>query len=495
MRQKIHNSPIRILLAGIALAGVFLVVLFLFRQFGWKERNVNLQPFEAEQYQAVFLSMYPISTYDVSDFSYFWGISTLKSDTCIPNLKTLSLYLETIFSSGNAVDHVFLGLDPGTLWTKARGREEKWQANLEKYLFPWLDAHPGVIFELLLPAPSMDYWLELSEEEVDAILAAYASLGRQFGRWSNARVYFLGAEEWLIANPANYIGTLETNAEISHKIVPLTFCDGVYLTQEETLGEKLAWLRDLIAEEKAAPTVYPDLSDWYVVYFGDSILAYDHSTASIPGVVSGLSGADYANCGEGGTPAAENSAGIFSLMRMLTCFQNADLTVLPENSDYGNGLKTYLADEQAGKLNDKQLCFVLNFGLNDYFCGHPVRRPDDPDDLSTYEGALRVGIRYLKEHYPEAVILVLAPTFTSEFSNGTELLSQEGGCLTEYVDAALRAAEDFDVPCLNFYQDSGINAENWWRYLADGCHPNETGRFLLGKQIVNFLGEYIQHTS
>ena len=81
-------------------------------------------------------------------------------------------------------------------------------------------------------------------------------------------------------------------------------------------------------------------------------------------------------------------------------------------SDYQLGLNEYLAAD----VNKKHV-FVINFGLNDYFGGHPVST-DDPQDLGTYTGALRQGIAALKEAYPEAAIIVQVPTYTNFFSEG-----------------------------------------------------------------------------
>lgn len=122
-----------------------------------------------------------------------------------------------------------------------------------------------------------------------------------------------------------------------------------------------------------------------------------------------------------------------------------------------------------------------------------MENPEDSYDIGSYAGALRTGISTLKEAYPDAEILVLAPTYTAGFSGGTERNSEVGGILTDYVDATVRVAEVMGVHCINNYADSGINPDNQAQYLADGCHPNETGAFLLGNRIIEYMGRVVAH--
>ena len=118
------------------------------------------------------------------------------------------------------------------------------------------------------------------------------------------------------------------------------------------------------------------------------------------------------------------------------------------------------------------------------FCGYPVENPADAFDAGTYAGALRTGISTLQEAYPEAVIILLTPTYTSEFTGGTGVNGKTGGILTDYVEAAISVAQDMGVICINNYTDSGINADTQRKYLSDGTHPNETGALLLGRRIL-----------
>ena len=55
--------------------------------------------------------------------------------------------------------------------------------------------------------------------------------------------------------------------------------------------------------------------------------------------------------------------------------------------------------------------------------------------------------------------------------------------MEDYTDAVIALSKELDVELLDNYHELGINAENHFTYLADGCHPNETGRFMIGQRI------------
>ena len=203
-------------------------------------------------------------------------------------------------------------------------------------------------------------------------------------------------------------------------------------------------------------------------------------------MVGSLTGAQVYNCAKGGTPAATDPAapdGQLSFPEMTERFIKGDTTGLEEDNDFFRGLQKYLSDDHSGK----RYCFVINFGLNDYFSGLPAENEADPENRGTYAGALRAGIGMLQAHYPDAVIILMGPTYTLEFSEGTQPRGEQGRVLLDYVETAEKAAEETGVCFINGYKEFGINKENQEQYLADGSHPNETGRFYIGNQIIRYM--------
>lgn len=479
-----HGTKKGILLAGTALILVFVIAIYTVFETGQVLKWRDLHRFSSHSYSAAFFATYNISNYSGEDFITYRGIPTLKAEYTIKKWKDMSKYLKEILSSENTVTNIYLGLDPVVLWEDSHKDEVQWEKNLERCLVSYVTARPDVDFEILFPSSSLQYWMELESDQITERVEVFSRFIDNMHAYTNVIMYFIGGEQWLISNPANYLEDGQTNQDVSRKIFLHVFCDRNYQITQDNAPVLFDQLLSLVEQESESPTVYSDLSEWCMVFFGESPLDYYTASYSITGVVNSLSGAQVYNCGKGGTPATEDPGALLSLNRMITRFLEQDTEGLDEDNNFVVGLKDYMQESH----EDKKLCFVLMFGLNDYFGGHPVENPEDGYDIGSYAGALRTGISTLKEAYPDAEILVLAPTYTAAFSGGTEINSEVGGILTDYVDATVRTAEEMGVHCINNYADSGINADNQIRYLADGIHPNETGAFLLGTQIIEYMG-------
>ena len=487
MKRGVRKKAI---FAGVILFLLAAVTLFLLFYSKWIGIWRDLERFSEMNYEGAFFSMYDISCYNEEDFATYRGVLTVKAEQPVERWRNLSRYLDRIFSSPNTITNVYLGLDPVVLWEKSQKKEEKWEENLARYLIPYITARQDVSFEILLPTYQLDHWTELSVSQLEENLNSYSRLIEDLSVYSNVTIFFLGGEQWLIANPANYLENGQTNEDVSRKLFLYTFCDKEYQIVPSNSSIFFDRLIAQVEQEWEAPTVYPDFSDLCMVFFGDSVFIYNAGSMSIPGVVGSLSGAQVYNCSQGGLSASGDSAEFYNLNGFINHFLTQDTAGLPDNV-YLHELMDYIEDSHEGKRH----CFVINVGLNDYFSGLPIENPTDAYDTKTYAGALRTGIRSLKEAYPEAVIILLTPTYTGEFSSGREVNGDRGGVLTDYVEAAVGVAEDMDVVCMNNYNDSGINADTQEMYLADMTHPNETGSFLLGRQIMNEMKRIIESLS
>lgn len=481
MKSHMRNKAVFTGVIFLFLSAVIFFIILYSNLIGiWKD----LRRFSKMDYEGAFFSMYDISCYREEDFAAYRGVLTVKAEQPVERWSVLSRYLDRIFSSKNTVTNVFLGLDPVVLWEKSQHKEEKWVKNLDQYLISYITARQGVSFDILLPTYPLSNWTELSASQLEENLDSYSRLIEDLGGYSNVHIYFLGGEQWLIANPANYLERGQTNEDVSRKIFFYTFCDQEYQITPANSSVLFERLTSQVEQERESPTVYPDLSDWCIFFFGDSVFDYFSGSLSIPGVVNGLTGARTYNLGYSGASATEDPMAVLSFNYMVNHFLELNTGGVDKNSNYYRGLVDYIEEDH----EDKKCCFVIEFGLNDYFGGRTVENPLDGYDVGTYAGALRTGVKTLQDAYPEAEILLLAPTYAEVFSGGTEINGVNGGVLTDYVDAALRVAEEMGVHCLNNYADSGINADSQARYLTDGVHPNEAGSFLLGNCILEYIG-------
>lgn len=462
------------LLAGIIIGLCILTAILLVCLFP-KNKRADLKRLSTECYDSVFLSMYPIDNFYEEDFTYWRGMTLVKADYNLPSFSSLKTYLNVIGKSGNTISTIYLGvlpekLDPGKL------------AGL-------LQSYPGVHFEIILPNPSMDDWLALSEEQCERTLSAYEDFINTLLPYGNMSLYFFGASEWLIANPANYGEGLLTSEDTSLTIMLNSDRDHAYLLTEENSRKTLEQLSSLIDSYRLTPPSYPDASHMSIVFLGDSVIGNYTGPTSIPGVVEGLTHAQVFNLGNGGgsaTKYAEEDCSLLDIVNTII-YKDMSYVTLDLEKPAGYHLNAELNNYFKADLQD-ELCFVISYGLNDYFCGALIAS-DDPYDPQTYAGSIRTSVEALKQAYPDARIILMTPNFTSYFGNGTDYRGDATHTLEDYVDTVISLADELQVELLDNYHDLGINAKNHGTYLLDGCHPNETGRFMIGSRIARKLAE------
>jgi lysophospholipase L1-like esterase len=96
----------------------------------------------------------------------------------------------------------------------------------------------------------------------------------------------------------------------------------------------------------------------------------------------------------------------------------------------------------------------------------------------------------LQEAYPEAVIVLATPNFTSYFGNGLEAQSDVGGLMPDYAAAVISLCDEKELLLYDSYNTLGIDSTNYTEYLMDGCHPNEAVRYTMAQGIAELLAPY-----
>lgn len=424
----------------------------------------DFERIDFQTYDTVFLSMYPIDTYDEADYLYFRAMNILKAEYVLPGFSSLQKYMERITQSGNQVSTVYLGIRPDKI---TAGELSSLAA-----------AYPSIAFEIIVSYPSMEYWLQLSNSKYEKILSEYCDFLTTACAVTGTRVYFYSAEEWLISNPSLYTDNWSLTADAAKFIMTHSDYLQSYLVTPDNAAQLSASLRKLTAAQRHAPTVYPDLSDTAVVFFGDSIIGNYSDGMSIPGVVHGLTNAAVYNCGYGGNPAAMNEETIITLPGITAAFAEEDLSVLPPNTQVCTGITEYINKPPKAE----NLCFVIHYGVNDYLNGHPISS-NDPYDITTFSGAVRTAVNCLKKNYPDAQIILSTPVYSARPSATAD------NNLLDYVDTVILLARELEVDYIDNYRQLGIDSTNHQLYLLDLVHPNEQGRFMIAKKIINAIGK------
>ena len=489
--EKSKSFPIkRLLFCNILIIICFLTFIILYR-FGNKtpEWQADLDRLYTEDYQCIALSMFSAFYFYEDDFEYYRALTTVKADYEFQSLKEISTFLEDGFLDSGTISTIYLGLDPVKIGESNHYDSDGYTKALNSHLLPLMERYPDINFEVLLSYPSLNWWQSLKETQILSVQQTYLDLVSAMETLPNIKIFYPGHMEWLIANPGNYETDRICNPDVSRLIILFSFSDPQYQVDTLTMAEHLSQLNTLIDEADVSRN--RDYSDYSFVFFGDSIIGNYAGSLSIPGVVQAYTDARVYNCGYGGLSASEKEPGSISFPALADAFLTGDYLSIPQDKSAHTGIMEYGLSEAP---DTDKLCFIINFGFNDYFSGSPVEN-DDLYDKTTYAGALRTGIRNLQTAYPEAEIILMTPTYTSYFSEGTEQVGDAGGILVDYVAAAVSIAEEFSIHLKNNYADSGIHAENHGLYLSDGCHPNEAGRYMLGRQIVELLHQIYGNSS
>lgn len=466
-RKSLNLKLILLVLLLLAAATVLCVVLATPNALREDFKRIS-----SEQYDSLFLSMYPVDTYSEEDFETYRELTLLKASYCIPEFPVLERYMKRIAKSGNTITTIYLGIRPEL-------------TDMER-LLALFERYPSVGFEVILPYPSLSYWEGLPEEEYHRLLEAYDSFLTSIVEVTNAHFYFFGSQEWLTCNPGNYQGDLLVNEAIASTIMLHSDVYHEYLVTADNAQAFASDLVQLTGNARLAPQALPDLVDYRFVFFGDSVIGNYTDSSSIPGVVAGLSGAAVFNCGYGGNSATVNPDSPINLPGIAEAFAGQDLSALPADTQVYAGLSAYVAQP----LPEKKLCVVINYGLNDYFSGYPLSSEADPYDVTTFCGAIRTSVATIRAAHPDATIILCTPSYCFYFLEGMDPRGEEGHIITEYVASIIALSGELQVELLDTYYDFGVDGSNWETYLLpDQVHPNMTYRYLIGKRIVEMIAE------
>ncbi len=443
--------------------------------------EADLSAISSSEDPVLFCGNNDLTGFDTQVFTENLGLETLKYEKPIGTTEDLKKVFESLPLT---VSDLYLYMDPASV---PEGEKDTYLQTIKALG----ESRPEMQLSCMLAVHPLSDWTALREEETEAVLGYYDTWVQTLSDLPSCKLYFAGFERWLILNSDNFNGNVP-NPDVADRLMKLSFADGVYRINVTNSKECFDILKSHIDKERTEATVYPDLSDLDIVMIGDSIIGNFKDSTSIPGATAAISNARTYNIGKGGAVGCtvDPVEDINSFISMAHAFADGDVSRMPKSCPCVSSLERYLSEDH----KDRKLCFVINFGLNDYFAGKPAWNEADPEDETVFYGGIRAGIRILKETYPEATILIMTPNFTTFFGNGTLLpMGEPGSPLIEYVEGARKAAADEGVLCLDNYGELGINEENAELFLGDGVHYNENGRLIVAERIVYTLSVATAH--
>ncbi len=247
-----------------------------------------------------------------------------------------------------------------------------------------------------------------------------------------------------------------------------------------------------------------------ILFLGDSIVGQYRDETSIPALVSQKLGVIVVNGDFGGTTMSQqNRESRDSYYRDALAFPQLARAIAAQDFGVQQTIRTKdyvtmhfgdIVDELDAVDFSGVGTVIITYGMNDYTTGSPICNPQDPQDPYTLEGAMRTGIHFLQQTYPELRIIFTSPTYCwflntmgSTFDT-CETSDYGGGYLEEYVEAERRVALECGVEFLDLYHEyyPHENYQDWSLYTEDGMHPNEAGRQKIAGTLAAYLEESIE---
>ena len=266
-------------------------------------------------------------------------------------------------------------------------------------------------------------------------------------------------------------------------------------SQEESLTEEEPDGQDVPSEEPADDTQTGEETkqprSYKILVLGDSIWGNYRDATGVPAKVDQYLGqlgyaANIYNAAIGGTratidpedspytfgPASENS-----LLKMVS--------ILEGKTDVGllEGKPAYEEMQHALENKDEINVVIVAYGMNDFLSQVPVNSSDMP--WTGFGTALSSGVDSIKRIFPQAKVLIVAPTYASYFSVPVSNMGEKA--LYNYASVACDVARGQQTLCIDAYNNLGIDMYNSDQYLEDGVHLNEAGRDLYARAVVGAL--------
>ncbi|MCR5846942.1 MAG: SGNH/GDSL hydrolase family protein [Lachnospiraceae bacterium] len=429
----------------------------------------NLVRLASEKYDSFYYSFLGSTIKDSGSFPEFSGTDPIFINPSTAKYENINVLLDTALKKKD-LKSVFFEIDP-IAFCEENGRDEL------NYINGIIERNKKVSFYITLSYPESEYWKSLDTAALNARLADYKTVFERLSANKNLKIFWPGSQKWLVESPENYQNGVP-KSDAACNLLVLTVCNLKYLVEEETLNIYTDEIKDIVEADES----YPDLSDYELVFFGDSIIGNYHGPISIPGMSESLSGARSYNLGYGGTSAV-NEFNTF-----VDCVTADKSTDSIENKEFVKELKHFKNESD----ETKKKIFVIYYGVNDYFLGVPARTntgiPYEDYPYDSYESGLSDGILKLKSTYPDSLIYVVSPIYCNYFEGGKNPQSEAGSNLDTYRDVSKEVSEKYHVEWMDSIELIDINKDNWETYLVDGVHPTAEGIYLISKAIIKKIG-------
>lgn len=431
-----------------------------------QEAQCVMQNLQEEEVEALFISMYPLDSYDADDFLYYRGYRTTFFSKPLESGKNLLKFLKQSLEEQHSLKAVYIGV---TQQDKDDGWEEK--------LLKVVEQNPEIRFHIIIEYPYIEELAQMSQSEQERLFAWYEKMADLFTpdiRCQNKIVFLPQAEMWLTGNPANYLENGQLNKDAARYSMMEMACVDYYALNTANAAQKISVIKEMIAGLDSRKAIN---SEYTFVFFGDSVIGNYQDSMSIPGVVSGIGQAAAINCGYGGLAASKVSEESYGITDMITAFLEGQYEQFEDDKAIKKGIPQFY--EMQSEIKEDKLVFLLSLGINDYMTGY---------DIDAFVKGMEDAVNMLRQAYPKSEIVLMTPNFIARNEYGT--MEINGYTMEALTERIILLSEQLQTKCIDVFHESGFGQKNHETYIADLVHPNALGRYKIGEIVCEHLAQW-----
>lgn len=237
-----------------------------------------------------------------------------------------------------------------------------------------------------------------------------------------------------------------------------------------------------------------------ILCLGNNPFSDDRSGDGLASKIAGKTGAVIYDCSfPDSTAACKNpvydpayTKDHFNLYYVVECFRNNEFTAINSIAgDEPDPRYQEAVDVMKTVDMDKVDAVIIMYDSTDYNTGSPSDDPNNPGNVSTFSGGLRMSLNNIRNTWPHIRVFLLSPTYAQAMDEDGNLLNGTitdfgNGPLVHYVYKESEVAMDCGVSFVDNYFGT-INEDNYEGYMKDHMRYNDAGREKLADRIADII--------
>jgi lysophospholipase L1-like esterase len=131
-------------------------------------------------------------------------------------------------------------------------------------------------------------------------------------------------------------------------------------------------------------------------------------------------------------------------------------------------------------------CVTIFAGINDFRLGKPIGVKRERN-IYTFSGAYVTLIETILTNNPSCRLNLWTPLQRDKDGYDVHFVNESGHRLIDYVNVIRELGQEYAIPLLDLYSESGFNKLTLPVFTSDGLHPNEAGYLRIASMAASFL--------